>query len=521
VGVRFIVGDVRQAIDSLPDGSVDFLLTSPPFFQLRSYLAANDPNKCFEIGQEDTPAEYLDTLLDITNRARRVLADHGSICVELGDSRSGSGGAGGDYDGEGMRDGQNRYQGSAAAARRARYNTRYNRTGNHWRGQRDGHPLDKSMYGIPTLFAWSLSYGRNLLHEPLSAAELVEWMQANVADGTAPADVIAGAEQLAAEGGTSEPFEPWRIRNLVAWARTNPPVGALFDRFRDSVSYLTFASKSASRWFDLDAVRKPLSENSHPRVAQGAPDRFDMPHQQRDGNWSTLPAGNYNHPAGVPPLDHWVISASGYQGSHYAVFPPELLVVPIESCCPRRVCRACGTPSTRVTRRSAANYAALAGKVGRELEQVGERKNRTEGTHRIAVESYTLGWSSCCDDTIWADGWQDLLNSARVIEKELRRKDISDDDKAELVTMKLDPLYAELAAMYRGRADGMHPGDTWRPGVVLDPFGGSGTTADVATSLGRDAVLIDLDARNVELARDRVGFAFEGVEYVDASMAIT
>ena len=46
---------------------------------------------------------------------------------------------------------------------------------------------------------------------------------------------------------------------------------------------------------------------------------------------------------------------------------------------------------------------------------------------------------------------------------------------------------------------------TWRNGVVLDPFAGSGTTLAVATGHGRDAIGIDLDARNAELARERIG----------------
>ncbi|HLH45670.1 MAG TPA: DNA methyltransferase, partial [Acidimicrobiales bacterium] len=39
----------------------------------------------------------------------------------------------------------------------------------------------------------------------------------------------------------------------------------------------------------------------------------------------------------------------------------------------------------------------------------------------------------------------------------------------------------------------------------LDPFAGSGTTGQVACQLGRDAILVDLDERNVELARKRIG----------------
>ena len=44
--------------------------------------------------------------------------------------------------------------------------------------------------------------------------------------------------------------------------------------------------------------------------------------------------------------------------------------------------------------------------------------------------------------------------------------------------------------------------------VVLDPFAGSGTTLAVATGHGRDAIGIDLDVRNVDLARDRIGPMF-------------
>lgn len=50
--------------------------------------------------------------------------------------------------------------------------------------------------------------------------------------------------------------------------------------------------------------------------------------------------------------------------------------------------------------------------------------------------------------------------------------------------------------------------DAYRSGVVLDPFAGSGTTLAVATGHGHAAIGIDLDERNVALARDRVGPMF-------------
>ena len=51
-----------------------------------------------------------------------------------------------------------------------------------------------------------------------------------------------------------------------------------------------------------------------------------------------------------------------------------------------------------------------------------------------------------------------------------------------------------------------YPGQaTYLLGIVLDPFAGSGTTLAVATGHGRAAIGIDLDARNADLALERVG----------------
>jgi DNA modification methylase len=53
---------------------------------------------------------------------------------------------------------------------------------------------------------------------------------------------------------------------------------------------------------------------------------------------------------------------------------------------------------------------------------------------------------------------------------------------------------------------GSRPGDT-----VLDPFGGSGTVAQVATGNGRDSIYIDLNPKYLELARHRIGPMLCGV----------
>ena len=95
---KYLVADVFDGLATLDDGSVDLVVTSPPFLALRSYLPADDPLKSKEIGSEPTPAAFLDVMLRFTAELRRVVAPHGSICIELGDTYAGSGGSGGDYD---------------------------------------------------------------------------------------------------------------------------------------------------------------------------------------------------------------------------------------------------------------------------------------------------------------------------------------------------------------------------------------------------------------------------------------
>ena len=83
---EFRVGDVFARLAEIPDQSIDVVVTSPPFLALRDYLPADHPDKDLEIGNEPTPAEFLDAMLAVTAELGRVLAPHGSICVELGDT---------------------------------------------------------------------------------------------------------------------------------------------------------------------------------------------------------------------------------------------------------------------------------------------------------------------------------------------------------------------------------------------------------------------------------------------------
>lgn len=71
----------------LADASVDLVVTSPPYFGLRSYQDGGE-HYDGQIGDEATPAEFVDALLAATREMVRVLKPSGSIWVNLGDKYS-------------------------------------------------------------------------------------------------------------------------------------------------------------------------------------------------------------------------------------------------------------------------------------------------------------------------------------------------------------------------------------------------------------------------------------------------
>ena len=75
-----------QALDvacGFADGSVDCIVTSPPYYGLRDYGEEG------QYGLEDSPSEYVDNMRALFSELRRVLADDGTLWLNLGDSYSG------------------------------------------------------------------------------------------------------------------------------------------------------------------------------------------------------------------------------------------------------------------------------------------------------------------------------------------------------------------------------------------------------------------------------------------------
>ena len=90
--VRILVGDALSQLATLPDESVHCCVSSPPYWNLRSY--GGDPGM---IGLEPTFDEHLENLLAVFREVWRVLREDGTLWLNYGDSYAGGNGGDGGH----------------------------------------------------------------------------------------------------------------------------------------------------------------------------------------------------------------------------------------------------------------------------------------------------------------------------------------------------------------------------------------------------------------------------------------
>ena len=86
--IHLINADVITGLKSIDNDSVDTIITSPPYWNLRDYQVDG------QIGMEPTLKEYHNRLLDITTQLKRVLKPTGVLFWNHGDSYGGNQGRG-------------------------------------------------------------------------------------------------------------------------------------------------------------------------------------------------------------------------------------------------------------------------------------------------------------------------------------------------------------------------------------------------------------------------------------------
>ena len=243
-----LYGDCRDTLKQF-DEQARTCVTSPPYYGLRNY--GNEEN---QIGQENTPEEFIDQLVSVFKEVRNVLTDDGTLWINLGDSyynyRPGKGQS---------------YPKQSVSKTNQDLPTQCNKRGNKLEGLKE-----KDLIGIPWMFAFAMR-----------------------SDG-------------------------WYLRQDIIWHKPNPMPESVKDRCTKSHEYIFLLSKNKKYYYDNEAIKEPVKKD------WGTRDRTQ---------------GKYHNPgSGLVPhsglsksydrknkRDVWSITNKPYKGSHFAVFPPDLI----------------------------------------------------------------------------------------------------------------------------------------------------------------------------------------------------
>jgi len=389
-------GDARRL--PLPDGCVDLVVTSPPYFGLRSYTD-DGAHYDGQIGSEATPAEWLAALVGCTAEWVRVLKPSGSLFVNLGD----------------------KYSGVDPSSYR-----------------RDTQPLDtcgKTGYTD---------------HKMLARAGTSERSNSQRPDfgGTRPKSLLG---------------LPWRyalacmdelgliLRRDIIWSKPNGLPESVTDRCRSSHEYLFHFTVQPRYYAAVDEIREPHTAHTlryyGPGTSARQPRRPYADDSGRgDGGGFTTVGALGKLPGSVWDIPSQPLTVPPALGvDHFAAFPMELPRRCVLGWSPPGVCTACGEG-----RRPVVDSVKLTSRPGLAVKRRGQplmdnggnqsREGRA-GDYRATI----TGYACACPE----------------------------------------------------------PDAPVRPALVVDPFGGTGTTALVAAAYGRTGVSVDLSGDYCRLARWR------------------
>lgn len=259
----------------------------------------------------------------------------------------------------------------------------------------------------------------------------------------------------------------WYLRSDIIWHKPSVMPESVTDRPTKSHEHIFLLTKAENYFYDADAIREQCAESSAERAAYGWNGKmvFTDGEEIRSQPDPVAQMGERWCPAMRNKRDVWTVPPANYNGAHFATYPPELI----------KPCILAGTSAHGCCVRCGAPYTRLVEKGEPDLEHqraCGGDKNGEY--HGEATKDYAQG------------GAQDAsATKARILAGMRERKTT-------------------------GWKQTCPSGDCWKgappeviPCKVLDPFGGSGTTGEVALELGRSCILIELNPANVKLCKQR------------------
>jgi DNA modification methylase len=230
----------------------------------------------------------------------------------------------------------------------------------------------------------------------------------------------------------------WKVRNRLIWTKEGGMPEPARNRLANRHEYVIHLTPSRTYYYDLHG------------------------YSERYGN-------------GANPGDVWSVGLARNMSRHLAPFPSELVERAIHLACPRAVCAACGTPRERITERTA-ELDPSRPQARRAMELAKEHHLTPE--HIAAIQA--TGVSDAGKALLFQNGTG--RNSA-----EVRR--LAAEAKSALGGYFREFTFAKRKTVGWTKC---RCGAPTVPGVLLDPFMGTGTALKAAFALGRSAIGVDL-----------------------------
>lgn len=235
----------------------------------------------------------------------------------------------------------------------------------------------------------------------------------------------------------------WYLRSDIIWHKPNPMPESVTDRPTKAHEYIFLLAKREKYFYDAEAVKEEISENSHYGGTYRTKCYNDAVRESMGNNSKTgitLGKTIEKPENGRNRRTVWTIATSPYSGAHFATFPPKL----VEPCIlagtsARGCCPSCGAQWERV------------------IERTGH-ENKREPAHA------PRSGPTKTDNT----GWRPLTRG-------------TDDFIQSCTCPSHDPI----------------------PCTVLDPFAGTSTVGRVAAEYRRSFVGVELNPEYIQLARKR------------------
>lgn len=243
----------------------------------------------------------------------------------------------------------------------------------------------------------------------------------------------------------------WYLRSDIIWHKPNPMPESVTDRPTKAHEHVFLLTKSARYFYDADAVREVATCSPRPESSRNSGKATKL--ANTGGNHHKGGALGFNRPEnGRNKRTVWTVNSKPYAGAHFATMPPKLVEPCIKAGTSEKgCCAACGAPWVRVVERAADRHNRREGQ---------QQRRRCNGVIGGGTEKVTLGVTGYVRRE--TTGWQPSCNCAT---------------------------------------------DETAPCIVLDPFGGSGTTVAEAVRLGRNGVAVELNREYIALANERIAKA--------------